>query len=494
MKVAFVKPATDGLLGLEMIAFVEPLGLECVAATLEADGHDCRIWDLRIDGTERGVAEMKAFEPDVVGIQCNFTTERFRTVALARRVKEVLPDAFVLTGGHDVSRHPEWYLDPAVDAAAIGDGEAMIGALADALEGKGDLKKVPSLVFVNGGGVVQTAAAPRMEADELPIPARHLIRRYAGDYYFNFHKPLAIVESARGCPFKCNFCSVWKFHESTFREKSVERVVEELRQIETRHVFFSDDIFWMNVKRAKELARQIKAAGIRKWFKIQTRSDIICRHPELIEMWKECGKLSIFLGLEKIDDAGLKAVNKKNKAEHNDRAIEICREMDVGYTPGFIADPDWDREDFARLREWVSRTGAYNSSFTVLTPLPGTDLWDEARNNLTTLDWELYDLVHSVLPTKLPAAEFYKEYAGLWRHAMNVRFRDRGRLRIWAEMTLAVLTGKLTPAVLRRGMNMSRRFSQPATFESGHAESAGRLQEMEARGIGAGPEAEARAA
>jgi len=119
------------------------------------------------------------------------------------------------------------------------------------------------------------------------MPARHLIARYADHYYINFRKPLALMETARGCPFRCNFCSVWKFHESTFREKSPERVVAELQQIEAPNVFITDDIFWMNVKRGHEMADALIASGIKKHYTVQTRSDIICKFPDLIAKWRD---------------------------------------------------------------------------------------------------------------------------------------------------------------------------------------------------------------
>jgi len=275
----------------------------------------------------------------------------------------------------------------------------------------------------NGGGAQRsTGCAPmRANLDTLPMPARHLISHYAPEYYINFRKPLALMETARGCPFKCNFCSVWKFHDSTFREKSPDRVVAELAAIEAPNVFITDDIFWLDVRRGEELAKKIKEAGIKKYFTVQTRTDIICKFPHLIEMWKDCGQLSIFLGLESITDEGLDAVNKSNTAANNVRALSILKELGVGFTPNFIVDPAWDHDDFARLRAWIEETGAYNSGFSVLTPLPGTDLWETARNQVTTHDWEMFDIIHAVLPTKLPLADFYEEYSRLcgmcWRCA-----------------------------------------------------------------------------
>lgn len=473
MNVAFLKAPIGGILGLEMLTFVEPLGLICVAGGLEEAGHRCTIHDLRIDGEEAGLAECRRFAPDIVGLQCNFTTERRRALRLAQRVKREMPGAFVVMGGHDASREPGWFNDPAIDAIAVGDGEEIMPALVETLERGKDLLAVPGLVLNRAGTQTETGHAPaRRDLDTLPMPARHLIARYAPHYYINFRKPLALFETARGCPFKCNFCSVWKFHESTFREKSPERVVAELQAIDAPNIFITDDIFWMNVKRGEELAKAIKAAGIKKYFTVQTRTDIICKFPHLIEMWKECGELAIFLGLESITDEGLERVNKKNTAANNERAISILKELGVGFTPNFIVDPAWDHEDFARLREWISRTGAYNSGFSVLTPLPGTDLWHEASSQVTTHDWEMFDIIHAVLPTKLSLEDFYAEYANLWKHVLATRYKIRGKARTYIQLGAALATGKVELSSVRKGMNMAKVFSRPETFLAAHRLSA----------------------
>ena len=469
MRIALVKPPIGGILGLEMLTFVEPLGLICVAGALEAEGHECRVVDLRLDGEEAGLAAIERFAPELVAIQCNFTTERKRAARIAQRVRERLPAASVVVGGHDASRDPGWFADPAIDAVVVGDGEEVVPPLAAALAAGDDPARVPGLVLNRDGGQVATGHAPaRRELDSLPLPARHLIAHYAPHYYINFRKPLALVETARGCPFVCNFCSVWKFHESTFREKSPARVVEELAAVEAPNVFVTDDIFWMNVKRGHEMARAIKAAGIRKYFTVQTRTDIICKFPHLVEEWKECGDLAIFLGLEAVTDEGLRAVNKKNTASNNVRALEILKDLGVGFTPNFIVDPAWERDDFARLRDWIEEMGAYNSGFTVLTPLPGTDLWNEVSGNVTTHEWEMYDIVHAVLPTRLPLDEFYEEYSRLWRHVLEVRYRIRGRVRTYVQLGAALATRKVTWDAVRKGMNLAQVFSRPETFLDAH--------------------------
>jgi radical SAM superfamily enzyme YgiQ (UPF0313 family) len=480
MRVSFLKAPIGGIIGLEMITFVEPLGLECVAGGLELTGHTCQIVDFRIDGAELGIQKMRAFGPEIVGLQCNFTTERFRTMRLVRQVRHELPDALIVIGGHDASRDPRWFLKPDVDVIVVGDGEEVMPGLVDAWERKHDLRGVPGLL-INQSEPINTGAAPaRGNLDDLPMPARHLIKEYASEYYINFRRPLALLETARGCPFKCNFCSVWKFHESTFREKSPERVVKELLEVEAPNVFITDDIFWMNVKRGRELAKALMESGIKKHYTIQTRSDIICKFPDLIELWKGCGRMTVFLGLEKIDDAGLKSVNKKNTADHNNQAIKILQELGVGYTPNFIVDPTWEHEDFEKLKRWVDETGAYNSGFSVLTPLPGTDLWDETESQVTTNDWELFDIAHTVLPTKLPLDDFYREYAGLWKHATDVRYKLEGKIRTHLGLLAAIATGRVTITAIRKGMRMGNVLGDPNSFLRAHRESEARLAEAAA--------------
>ena len=171
MNVAFLKPPIGGILGLEMLTFVEPLGMICVAAQLEEAGHRCAVFDLRIDGEEKGLARCREFAPQVVGLQCNFTTERRRTLRLVRQVKGMLPEAFIVIGGHDASREPEWFIGEGVDAVAIGDGEEVMPPLVEALERGGDLRQAPGLLLNVDGRPVATGCAP-CAPTSTPTPCR----------------------------------------------------------------------------------------------------------------------------------------------------------------------------------------------------------------------------------------------------------------------------------------------------------------------------------
>ncbi|MDW8368555.1 MAG: hypothetical protein RMK49_22130, partial [Abditibacteriales bacterium] len=95
---------------------------------------------------------------------------------------------------------------------------------------------------------------------------------------------------------------------------------------------------------------------------------------------------------------------------------------------------------------------------------------------LTTDDWEMFDLAHTVLPTKLPLEEFYAEYAKLYRTVMDVRVRHTGRLKPLLRLIAALVTRKVTIGALRKGMNMSKVFSNPKTFLRKHWENGANKQ------------------
>jgi radical SAM superfamily enzyme YgiQ (UPF0313 family) len=120
--------------------------------------------------------------------------------------------------------------------------------------------------------------------------------------------------------------------------------------------------------------------------------------------------------VEKIDDDGLASVRKRTKggADSNVEAIRILK--DAGITPltSFITDPAWGEDGFDRLEEYIRRYELPNPAFTVLTPLPGTELYKERKHELTTHDYGYYDVIHAVLPTRLPLERFYERLAELY--------------------------------------------------------------------------------
>ena len=420
MKILLVQPPPPpDYIGFRRTALPEPLALESIGAFAEAN-HDVHILDMRLgDGLP---ASLDEFQPDLVGVTC-LTTEVYNAQAVLKKVKDWRPEVFTLAGGLHASLLSEDFQKEYVDAIVVGEGETTFKELLETL-GDAPARRVPEALAKvdglawrrpDGEWVLNPARKLLASLDALPMPARHLAERYASEYFFLFDQPHTLVATSRGCPFKCNFCSVWKFYHKKCRYQSAERVVAEVEAVKTRTISFVDDNFLANVPRAHKIADLIRERGIKKEFGMQARTDTISKHPDLLKKWREVGLETVLIGFESASQEKLDSVAKGATIEQNERAMDILNALGVHMWGAFIVDPQFTQEDFRQLKAYREQKGIIYPQFTILTPLPGTDLYRERYGELVTHDYRLFDALHAVLPTRLARDEFYKQFAGLYR-------------------------------------------------------------------------------
>ena len=468
MKILLIQPRSAGVMDFGAVMCYEPLGLEDIAALLENE-HEVRLLDLfHFDDLAQ---TLSSFEPDICGISCSFTVDVNKALRIAEVVKRSKGRPVVVIGGHHASLSPEDFCTEFIDAIVIGEGEITFSELVSCLSGNSNLESVPGLALNRDGE--QLFTEPRSliaNLDQLPLPARHLSKRFRKQYFIGFERPAAMIESTRGCPYHCNFCSVHKFFQDKVRFKSAQRLVEELTKIEEKVIFFSDDNFFINVPRAQEMAALIKDNKIKKRYYVQSRSDIIVKHPELIATWKEVGLGGVFIGFEKIDEEGLKSVNKQNTVENNEKALEILKSHGLSVVAAFIIDPDETREGFARLRRYVERLQLKTTQFTILTPLPGTELFAQMKERIVTKKHELFDGFHAVLPTKLPLPDFYKEFSKLYA---SVQERSIGGRAAIANALSQLRSRQLSLSHIRRLRKIGKMLTDYRCYLAGHMDAEG---------------------
>jgi len=437
MQILLVQPNQDpGPVGFRLVAMPEPLALEVLAAM--APEHEVRILDLRVDPDLDNALAL--FKPDLVAVT-SLTVEVNAARKVLQRVKEYSDEVFTVVGGHHATLVPEDFQVPYVDAVCLGEGEFVFPALIDAVEMERPLRDVPNLVWrdADGGFVSNGRHVPKANGDCIPHPRRDLVADYRHAYFWLFDKPDTAIATGRGCPFRCDFCSVWQFYQGQTRQMSATRVLEEIRSVGTQHATFVDDNFILNARRDNEIADLIKAEGLQMRWGMECRTDSIVRHPKLIEKWAGIGLKWVLLGLEGISDQALNRLNKHNTAQTNDEAIRVLQANGVMIWGAFIVHPDWTADQFTALREYVHKKGIACTQFTILTPLPGTRLYQDKRADLLTQDYTCFDTLHAVLPTRLPREEFYQHFASLYlKPNLNFVYED-------------VRQGRLTVEQVRRG-------------------------------------------
>jgi len=312
MRILLVYPDQNRTMGLQQLARLEPLGLEMIAGALH-NRHEVVILDMRLK-PDALTSILADFQPYLVGISSAFTVDIYQAISVAEAVKAFDQHIFVFIGGHHPSLCPEDFYHPALDAIVVGEGEHTMQELVDCLAAGDDPDRVPGLVLNRPERQYFTGSQPLIKnLDVLPYPKRSLVESYRKHYHLVLNRPVALLETMRGCLHRCRFCSVWKFYQERVRFKSPQRVIEELKTIEEPNVFFTDDNFLSDVNRAREIACLIRERGIRKSYTIQARSDAIVSHPKIITQWRKAGLSCVFIGFEKPDQTALGAVDKKTQ-------------------------------------------------------------------------------------------------------------------------------------------------------------------------------------
>ncbi len=404
MRVLAVHPGP--LMYTKVFLRLEPLGLELVAAAVLRDGHEVRLVDLQAEAHTDYFAALADFRPDVIAFSCNYLANVPEIVDLAKETKRRQPGVLFVVGGHSVSFTAGPMLEHAggaIDCVLKGEGEAVLPAFLAAVEAGRAPVTVPGAVTPDGDG------PPPVFADDLDAlqPARHLLR-HRRKYFIGTLDPCASIEFSRGCPWDCSFCSAWTFYGRSYRLKSPAKIGEDLAAIREPGVFIVDDVAFVRAEHGIAIADEIERRGIRKKYYLETRGDVLLRHREVFERWQKLGLKLMFLGLEAIDEEGLKKFRKRVPLSSNFEALEFARSLGINVAINIIADPDWDHARFETVRKWCLEIPEV-VNLSVNTPYPGTETWMTEARRLTSRDYRLFDIQHCVLPTKLPLEEFYRE-------------------------------------------------------------------------------------
>ena len=459
MRVLLLRPVPGNeRFGLGPFFRIEPLGMEYIAAALQARGHVVSLADLRFSPSlDR---QLRLARPDLVGIAAMHALETDEVLALATRLRALAPGVPIVIGGHTAAAYPGPFLSGAA-AVVVDDGERAMPRIAEALERGQSLRDVPGLVVADRSlGTVATEGDPEVfSLDDVPLPDRREVNRWRHQYACLAHRPAWLIETARGCPFRCSFCSIWQLHARSVRERSIDSVCRDFAETGD-HVFVADDLFWYHPARSLELASELRRRGIRKnWILVQSRVDLVARHSDLLEAWRPIAReFDIFFGLEAATNEGLHGLVKDATVDQTADGIAVARSLRYGVTGNFVIDPAWREPDFERLWNFVEKHELFQAGFTILTPLPGTAYFEEMRPRVRARRWAHFDMHHLLWEPALGPERFFELYCETWRRSV---LNLRGRKSLWRWMREA---DPRNIVFLLRALTRSQRMMDPAHY------------------------------
>jgi radical SAM superfamily enzyme YgiQ (UPF0313 family) len=366
-------------------------------------------------------------EADIIGIS-SITSTAPRAFQIAKRFRSMgIP---IIMGGPHSTFLPEESLKYA-DYVVRGEGEETIVELIEHLESKSPLHDIKGLSYKEGNAFIHNPDRPLIQdLDSAPIPDLNIVH--------NWQKRTIIpIATSRGCPFGCKFCSVIQMFGRKYRFKSIDRVIEEINEVTSRkaHIFFVDDNFAANKERTKTLLKRIIAEDIHIEWSAQVRTDV-ARDAELIDLMVKTGCFTVFVGFESINPKTLSLYNKHQKVDDIVECIKTFKKASIGIHGMFVLGGDTDDiETIRSTQKFAKRLGINSVQFLMLTPLPGTPVFDDLKQQgrIIHTDWAKYDAHHAVFEPRLMTAfelhtETLKAMANFYSWETIVKNLIRGKL------------------------------------------------------------------
>jgi anaerobic magnesium-protoporphyrin IX monomethyl ester cyclase len=418
LKVLFVEPPKDAWFVMGEY-LPPPLGILQLAAyvekhceNVEIEVLDCQAANVDWRGLE---TRIEGADPDVVVPSSVATCNAYTTVRAVETAKAVNRQILTVVGGQHFTATASESLAsyPEIDVVVRGEGEE---TLAEVLRAHGDgrsFSDVSGASFIHNGAIFHSPDRPLLTSlDELPYPGYHfvadVIERYHYKMMADVTKRYALIEGSRGCSNDCSFCSQCAFWRRKWRSKSPKRIADEMQHVYEQYgmefQWLTDDNFGLGTH-TRELCDELISRGLSQdimWF-MQARCDDVSRHEKLVPVLRQAGLRWMLTGVESPSEITLEAFNKKIHPEDAEHTISLLKRNGIFSQAMLIIGERHDSaESIARLRAFADEIDPDLAIFSILTPFPGTRLYDDALRSgwIEDRNWAHYDMTHAIMPTE----------------------------------------------------------------------------------------------
>lgn len=478
MKILYINPGRLEA-GLDAIIKGPPMALLTIAAMVPE--HEATLFDFKVDDYDEKKFRKLLRQHEVVAIT-SMTPQIYHALEVAQMAKE--EHCITIIGGYHPTLDPDFVTSNLyIDFCVRGEGEHTFKELIDFIATKGESMKLSEIKGISykdaAGKNVYNAERPlEMNLDIFPFPRRELLK---GKKYSYLGTRVMLMETSRGCPHRCAFCSIikmWKDPQGkmVYRKKSIKRVIQEVYSVDFDNwdfIFFNDDNFTIDIKRTEKICDLlIKGKLSRKvWFSCQSRVDTIHNNPKLVPKMREAGFRQIFLGIESVHQKSLDAMGKHTNVPMIRDAVRQCSENGISIFGGMII--GFPGETVQMVRENINfaiSLGLDFVQFTPITAFPGTQFFEDMKKagKVVTLNYKYYDLFHPMMKTdQLSANQMYELVGEAYsKYYLNKGFLEMMFKRAFTDKNYRWFI-KIAPKWIKQfvfgGMNMLN--SMGMTFE-----------------------------
>jgi anaerobic magnesium-protoporphyrin IX monomethyl ester cyclase len=380
MKILLINPRIEE--GKAVPVF--PLGLGYIASMAKNTGYNVEVLDLNANykyTNERIENIIAKTEFDIAGISA--VIPHFSQVQwISRIIKKSHPQTRVILGGGLGSAASNLvFTETSVDIIVMGEGEGTIVKLLEVMKANEDLQKVMGIKYIKDGNIIQTPSRAFIEnLDEIPFPSWDL---FPMDFYINtpdwlFEIPKAEIITSRGCPYNCTFCYHGIFGYK-YRRRSPENIVLEIKTLKDKYgikaITFRDDTFTLDRERVFIFCRLLIESNMNIWWICNGRANILDN--EILKIMKKAGCVGVNFGIESGDPINLKRINKQITLGQVKSVVKnVYKNNMIPHGYAIIGFPNETRKSIDMTIKYFISLGL-TAEFNVLTPIPGTILYEE---------------------------------------------------------------------------------------------------------------------
>lgn len=366
-----------------------------LAPVLEEEGETVRIEDAPTLGHDlKDINEkIEEFDPDFVGISAMTPTidSAYQVAKIAKKGKR---ERKVILGGPHPTLLPERTMEECshIDILAIGEGENTIREIA---KGK-DLFDIKGIIYRENDDIIKNDPRPTiMDLDSLPFPAYHLLPMKE---YEAGGKRYATMMTSRGCPFNCTFCASSEICGKTWRGKSPERVIEQIKSLRNEYgvkeIEMIDDTFTLDKERVIKICEYIIEENLDISWGCSSRVDTI--DEEIARKLKEAGCHTIYLGIESGTQEMLDRLKKGTTIEQIKKTMGYLKKTGFKTLGSFILGiPGETKEQVEKTIRFAKELDPTLAQFTIFTPYPGTEAYEDIRDDESE-DWSKFSTLNPV--------------------------------------------------------------------------------------------------
>jgi len=364
-----------------LLDLMPPLGIMYIAASAIKAGYSIKFIDMEAEAIsfDKLGKIVKDINPKLVAIGC--LSSLFKNVITLSKIIKLHIDIPIIVGGTHTLIDPDSIMKiGTIDYCVRGESDFTIIPLLDyLLKGKGKIEELRGISYKKDNKVIHNKAAELIDnLDKIPFPARHILKHNLYYHPFVKGKSCATIITTRGCPFSCIFCfPIYK----KMRRRSIENVISEIKEVireyNIKDFEFFDETFNLNPKWVIGFCNELVEQNIKIRWRARCRPDLFTR--EMTKIMKKAGCYMISMGVESGNDKTLKWLNKRYTIDQINKAIDFITEAGIELHGYFIlGSPVETKEDMVRTIEFACRPNFDFVTFSILTPYPGTKLFDIA--------------------------------------------------------------------------------------------------------------------